>query len=81
MRRLLPLSTPPLMGYLHHAFPLSILAGKRPFLPWLYSQYIQLSCPGHYDFERAVKHRFENVKATRCERSREVGMGSPAKGR
>ncbi len=59
MRRLLPLSIPTLNGYLHHAFPLSILAGRRAFLPWFYSQYIQLSCPGHYDFERAVKGRFE----------------------
>lgn len=59
MRRLLPLSSPPLTGYLHHAFPLSILAGRRHFHPWLYGQYIQLSCPGHYDFERVVKQRFE----------------------
>ena len=58
MRRLLPLSPPPLTGYLHHAFPLSILAGRRQFHPWFYSQYIQLSSPGHFDFERAIK-RFE----------------------
>ena len=42
---LLPIKHPPLTGYVHHAYPLSIILNNPASLPWLYSNYIQL----HYD--------------------------------
>ena len=36
---------PPITGYLHHAYSLSILANHRAYLPWFCSQYIQLILP------------------------------------
>ena len=39
----LPLNdSPPIIGYMHHAHPLSILSTERAYLPWFYSNYIQL---------------------------------------
>src|SRR5690554_4043446 len=40
----LPLSKPPIIGYLHHAYPLSIMSACDNYLPWLHSNYIQLYC-------------------------------------
>ena len=45
MKKTLPIATPPVIGYLHHAYPLSILANWKAYLPWFYSNYIQLYCP------------------------------------
>ena len=45
MKKTLPIATPPVIGYLHHAYPLSILANWTAYLPWFYSNYIQLYCP------------------------------------
>lgn len=41
-KKILPLSEPPVLGYLHHAYTLSV-TGKCPaFEDWFYSNYIQL---------------------------------------
>ncbi|WP_127534751.1 hypothetical protein [Paenibacillus kobensis] len=40
----LPLAQPPIISYLHHAYPLSVVSGREEVLPWLYSQYVQLRC-------------------------------------
>ena len=45
MKKNLPITIPPVTGYLHHAYPLSILANWTAYLPWFYSNYIQLYCP------------------------------------
>lgn len=45
MKKILPIATPPVIGYLHHAYPLSILANWTAYLPWFHSNYIQLYCP------------------------------------
>ena len=45
----LQLSVPPVNGYLHHAFPLSIMACNEDYLPWFYSNYIQLYCSKNFD--------------------------------
>ena len=45
MQKILPIAVPPIIGYLHHAYPLSILANWTTYLPWFYSNYIQLYCP------------------------------------
>ncbi len=42
---LLPIKHPPITGFVHHAYPLSIILNNPASLPWLYSNYIQL----HYD--------------------------------
>jgi hypothetical protein len=54
-----PLKVPPVLGYLHHAFPLSVIFGKGGCLPWFYSNYIQLACPATYDFKRLISERRE----------------------
>ena len=46
---------PPIDAYLNHAYPLSILSTSEEYLPWFYSNYIQLYCPvdfppGHFNF-------------------------------
>src|SRR5690554_868598 len=40
----LPLSHPPILGYLHHAYALSIMSTSESYIPWLHSNYIQLYC-------------------------------------
>ncbi len=42
LSRKLPLADPPVIGYLHHAYILSILASDDRYLPWFRSNYIQL---------------------------------------
>jgi hypothetical protein len=44
VKNVLPLYETPIAGYLHHAFPLSIMPGHPDFQPWFYSNYIQLYC-------------------------------------
>jgi len=42
-QKLLPIGEPPIRGYQHHANPLSVIASEDlDYLPWLYSNYIQL---------------------------------------
>ncbi len=43
-RKKLPISIPPIIGYVIHAFPLSIILNYNKCLPWFFSNYIQLSC-------------------------------------
>jgi hypothetical protein len=58
----LPIGQPPIIGYLHHAFPLAILSQSAQYLPWFYSQYIQVYCPANLasgpDPERKRKFNF-----------------------
>ena len=55
MKKILPIATPPVIGYLHHAYPLSILANWMAYLPWFHSNYIQLHCP--QNFQNASHNR------------------------
>lgn len=48
MKKILPITMPPVIGYLHHAYPLSILANDEAYLPWFHSNYIQLYCPPNF---------------------------------
>jgi len=58
----LPIGHPPIIGYLHHAFPLAILSQNERYLPWFYSHYIQVCCPANLasgpDPERKRKFNF-----------------------
>lgn len=42
MKKCLPIGEPPVTGYMHHLYPLSILARDTAYLPWFYCHYIQL---------------------------------------
>ena len=42
MKKRLPIGEPPVTGYMHHLYPLSILARDTEYLPWFYCHYIQL---------------------------------------
>ena len=42
MKKCLPIGEPPVTGYMHHLYPLSILARDTVYLPWFYCHYIQL---------------------------------------
>ena len=42
IRKHLPIGEPPIIGYMHHLYPLSILARDTAYLPWFYCHYIQL---------------------------------------
>ena len=42
MKKFLPLQEPLIRAYYSHAFPLAILATRDDYLPWFYSNYIQL---------------------------------------
>lgn len=58
----LPIGQPPIIGYLHHAFPLAILSQDARYLPWFYGHYIQMHCPFNLadgpDPERKRKFNF-----------------------
>ncbi len=41
----LPVATPPIIGLHNYAAALSVVFSDERFLPWFYSQFIQLSCP------------------------------------
>ncbi|NKB72619.1 MAG: hypothetical protein GKR89_36570 [Candidatus Latescibacteria bacterium] len=43
--------TPPVVSGLHFGYPLSILAVKEAYRPWLYSNFIQLFCPRNFPSE------------------------------
>ena len=59
MRVIHQLKIPPVVGYLHHAFPLSIALTRDGCLPWFYSNYIQLACPSGTDFKSMIAARRE----------------------
>jgi hypothetical protein len=42
LQKVLPIADPPIKSYLHHAYGLSVLATSTKYLPWFYSNYIQL---------------------------------------
>jgi len=42
--KILPIVRPPIIGYVHLAYPLSILLNYSECLPWYYSNFIQLCC-------------------------------------
>lgn len=42
--KILPLSNPPVRCFLYEAYPLSIQAVHEEYLPWFYSNYIQVCC-------------------------------------
>jgi len=46
---LLPLMQPPVIGFVHHAYPLSILLNNPASIPWLHSNYIQLCYDPEHD--------------------------------
>lgn len=61
MKKILPITIPPVIGYLHHAYPLSILANEEAYLPWFHSNYIQLYCPPNFqnpNRNRTMKFNF-----------------------
>ena len=41
-KKTLPVAHPPIVCFLHHAYPLSIIFTHKETLPWFYSNYIQL---------------------------------------
>jgi len=51
----LALSKPRITGFLHHAYPLSIVGNYNDYLPWFYSNYVQLICNTDY-FEGINDH-------------------------
>lgn len=44
MKKILSIGQSIINGRLHYGYPLSILAGSNNYLPWLYSNFIQLYC-------------------------------------
>lgn len=42
VKKILPVATPPIVSYLHHAYPLSITFTREETLPWFYSNFVQL---------------------------------------
>ena len=51
----LPVNTnPPLTGKLRHAFPLSVISLSSRYLPWFYSNYVQLFIDGKRGFPAAT---------------------------
>ncbi|WP_127530189.1 hypothetical protein [Paenibacillus kobensis] len=42
MIKYLPIHKPEISGYLHHAYPLAVMSDHPSFIPWFYSNYIQL---------------------------------------
>ena len=72
----LPIGSPPIIGYLHHAFPLAILSQDERYLPWFYSQYIQVHCPLNLadgpDPER--KRKFNFYRVPNCDGPPNIGL-------
>lgn len=50
MFKTLPFEMPPITSYPSHAFPLSVLSTTNEYLPWLYSNYIQV----YYDPDKIL---------------------------
>lgn len=45
IKKILPLGKSPVISYLHHAYPLSIVAINDAYLPWFHCHYVQLHSP------------------------------------
>lgn len=43
-KKVLPTTSPPIISYLHHAYPLSISFAHPSFIPWFYNNYVTLRC-------------------------------------
>lgn len=43
--KVLKIGEPPIVGYLHHAYPLSVLRNHPNYEEWLCNNYIQIYCP------------------------------------
>ncbi|MFC5404219.1 hypothetical protein [Cohnella soli] len=55
MRKIiLPINNPPILAYQYLAFPLSILSTQEQYLPWFYSNYIQLICKKNITLSNTV---------------------------
>ncbi|APO47189.1 hypothetical protein BS614_26155 [Paenibacillus xylanexedens] len=46
--KVLPISNPKVFGFLHHAYPLSIIGNYNDYLPWFHNNFIQLVCNTEY---------------------------------
>ncbi|GIQ71279.1 hypothetical protein DUZ99_13005 [Xylanibacillus composti] len=57
-KRQLPIAEPPIQGFLHHAYTLTIGAHYPEFYPWFYSNYIQLRC--YRDIPNNMHHDYLN---------------------
>ena len=71
MEKKLPLGTPPIISYLFHMYPLSILAQDDAFLPWFYSTHIQLfNFPGEelkfYTHPFCTRHEIRHLYYQAC---------------
>ncbi|MBY0204549.1 hypothetical protein [Paenibacillus cucumis (ex Kampfer et al. 2016)] len=53
--KILPISQPKVIGFLHHAYPLSILGNHNEYIPWFYNNFIQIICNPEY-FEHTNDH-------------------------
>lgn len=51
----LPITTPKIIGFLHHAYPLAIVGNHEDYHPWFYNNFIQLFCNLDY-FEKNNDH-------------------------
>ena len=57
MKNILPIASPPVYGYLHHAYPLSVLATREDYIPWFHSHYLQLYCPSYFTIKSMILDR------------------------
>lgn len=60
-KTILPVNpNPPVIGYLHHAYPLSILSVTEEYIPWFYSNFVQLISPKDIATNRDSQFDFFN---------------------
>ena len=57
VKKTLPIAAPPVYCYLHHAFPLAIMATRDDYLSWFLSHFLQLSCPADLPIESIAHDR------------------------
>ncbi|SDD50542.1 hypothetical protein SAMN05428987_5033 [Paenibacillus sp. CF095] len=53
--KVLPISKPKVLGFLHHAYPLSIIGNHNDYIPWFHNNFIQVICNTEY-FENKNDH-------------------------
>ncbi|WP_149847013.1 hypothetical protein [Paenibacillus sp. 37] len=53
--KVLPIAKPKVLGFLHHAFPLSIIGNYTDYIPWFHNNFIQILCNTEY-FENKNDH-------------------------
>ncbi|WP_408895198.1 hypothetical protein [Paenibacillus taichungensis] len=46
--KVLPISKPKVLGFLHHAYPLSIIGNHSDYIPWFHNNFIQIICNPDY---------------------------------